>query len=67
MNESCLLETPVSVWKLELLSHPEYFRIENDELFYLGFKVVLIGSAQEKDEFQTMVNKILKENNNELN
>ncbi len=53
----------VGAWKSELLKHPERFRVDSDGLSYLGYLVGLIGNERETEEFQCLVDKILKENN----
>ena len=45
-----------SVWKSELRSHPDRFRMDNGELLWLGVKVGTIGSEQKQDEFWRMAN-----------
>lgn len=56
-----LFHTP-SVWKHELSSHPERFRMENGELLWWGCRVVVISSiASEREEkkFWHMVNQFV--------
>jgi hypothetical protein len=48
-----------SVWKDELRSHPDRFRMDNGELLWLGVKVGTIGSKRKQDEFWRMVDKFV--------
>lgn len=48
-----------SAWKRELTMHPERFRIENDELLWLGCKVGIVASEQQVKKFWCMVNQFV--------
>ena len=39
---------PLSIWEHELLSHHEYFRIEDETLLYCGCEVGFIGNDTKK-------------------
>lgn len=51
---------PAGMWKSELLTYPERFRVENDELLYVGYPVGVYGNRSEIEEFQCLVDKIVK-------
>lgn len=46
-------------WQYELSLHPDRFRMENNELLWLGVKVCVIGSKQSQNKFWRMVNKYI--------
>ena len=48
-------------WRAEVLTHPDRFRKENNELVYLGFPIVIIGNQQEIEELYILMEKILLE------
>ena len=47
-----------SEWKSQLSLHPKDFTIYDDELLYLGCKVGVVGSEQERTEFASKVNQL---------
>lgn len=49
----------VNEWQYELSLHPDRFRMENNELLWLGVKVCVIGSKQSENKFWRMVNKYI--------
>ena len=48
-----------NIWQYELSLHPDRFRMENNELLWLGAKVCVIGSKQSQKRFWRMVNKYI--------